>query len=133
MMSNRHRWFLPYSIVSALLLYVVASLAFPDTLNRLVLTACGAAIAGIATTNYRVLAETNEGLVLLRSSRVRQFAKEFLGRFEPGIDLEMVGSTVITSDWRVDDMQYTVTKRWEAMMRQVAMRQSGRHDDTATN
>lgn len=31
--------------------------------------------------------------------------------------MEMVGSTVITSDWRVNGTEYTLTKRWEATMR----------------
>lgn len=123
MMTSRHRWFLPYAIGSGLMLFVVASVSgIESSVNRVVLALCGAAIAGMATTNYSVLAETSDGLVLLRSSRVRQFAKSLDRRLDNNTELTMVGSTVVTSDWRVDGVIYTLTKRWEAAMRELATR-----------
>jgi len=123
MMTSRHRWFLPYAIASGLMLFVVASASGIDgSLNRVVLALCGAAIAGIATTNYSVLADTNDGLVLFRSSRIRQFAKSLDRRLGDNVELTMVGSTVVTSDWRVDGVIYTLTKRWEAAMRELAQK-----------
>jgi len=120
-MFTRHRWFVPYSVVAGLALFVVASASgITSITNRLVLAACGLAIAGMATTNYWVLAETNNGLALCRSSRVRQYAKSLVRRLPADTDLTMVGSTVITSDWRVDGVMYTLTKRWEAPMRQLS-------------
>lgn len=74
----------------------------------------------MATTNYWVLAETSTGLVLCRSSRVRQYAKSLVRRLPADTDLTMAGSTMITSDWRVDGVMYTLTKRWEASMRQLS-------------
>jgi len=125
MMSTRHRWFLPYAIAAGLALFAVASVSGIDSmLNRAVLAASGAAIAGMATTNHSVLAETNAGLVLCRSSRIRQYAKSITDRLPADTPLTMVGSTVITSDWNVDGVIYTMTKRWEASMRQLSMRPS---------
>lgn len=123
MMSTRHRWFVPYAAAAGIALFVVASVTGVESmLNRAVLTACGIALAGMATTNYSVLAETTAGLVLCRSSRVRQYAKEIRHRLAPDTPLIMVGSTVITSDWRIDGVVYTMTKRWEATMRQLSMK-----------
>ena len=120
-MFTRHRWFVPYSILAAAVLFAVASASgFASLTNRLVLAACGLAVAGLATTNYWVLAETDRGLVLLRSSRLRQYAKAVVHRLPATTDLTMVGSTVITSDWRIDGVMYTLTKRWESTMRQLA-------------
>lgn len=120
-LSTRHRWFVPYAIVAGLSLFAVASATGVESmLNRAVLAACGVAIAGMATTNYTVLAQTTSGIVLCRSSRVRQYAKQLVQRLPSSTPLSMVGSTVITSDWKVDDVIYTMTKRWEATMRQIA-------------
>lgn len=120
-MSSRHRWFVPYAIASAVALYVVASATGVESqFNQLVLALCGAALAAMATTNHTVLAETDRGLILCRSSRIRQYATAIERRLPVGTALTMVASTVITSDWRVDGIIYTLTKRWEATMRTMA-------------
>ena len=122
MLSTRHRWFLPYAVAAGLALFAVASVSGIDSmLNRVVLAGCGAAIAGMATTNHSVLAETSKGFVLCRSSRIRQHANAILGHLPADTPITMVGSTVITSDWNVDGVIYTMTKRWESTMRQLSM------------
>lgn len=121
MMFTRHRWFVPYALFSGIALFVVSTASgVGGPLNRLVLTLCGAAIAALATTNYWVLAQTEQGLVLLRSSRIRQYARKVEARLGGTDELEMVGSTVITSDWRIGETMYTLTKRWEPAMRRIA-------------
>ncbi len=128
-MFTRHRWFVPYSVAAAVVLFGVSSASGITSLtNRLVLAVCGLAIAGIATTNYWVLAETNKGLALCRSSRIRQYAKSLERRLPAGTELTMAGSTVITSDWRVDGVMYTLTKRWEATMRRLSTEAANRRD-----
>lgn len=122
MMTTRHRWFVPYAILSGAMIFLVATATGMESLlNRGVLAACGIAVAGMATTEHTVLAETDRGLVLLRSSRIRQYAKAVLRRLPADRTPTMVGSTVITSDWRVDGVIYTLTKRWEAAMREIAI------------
>lgn len=120
-MSTRHRWFVPYAIASAVVIYLVAAATgIESQFNQLVLALCGAALAGMATTEHTVLAETDRGLVLCRSSRIRQYATALVRRLPRDTPLTMVASTVITSDWRVDGIIYTLTKRWEATMRTMA-------------
>lgn len=120
-MSTRHRWFLPYALFAGLALFVVASTTGVEPLvSRIMIGGCGAAIAAIATTEQWVLAETTNGLVLCRSSRIRQYAKELVRRLPGDTALNMVGSTVINSDWNVDGTTYSMTKRWEATMRRLS-------------
>jgi hypothetical protein len=115
---NRHRWFYPYCAVAGVALFAVAIAAgVTGTINQVVLGGCGAAVAGMATTDHWILAKTGSGFVFCRSSRIRQYAKELVTRFDRTPKMEMVGSTVITSDWRIDGVEYTMTKRWEATMR----------------
>lgn len=115
---NRHRWFYPYCAGAGLLLFAIAlGLGIDGSFNRLALAGCGVAVAVMSTTNYWVLARTSSGFVLCRSSRIRQYAKELVKRLADDTTMEMVGSTVITSDWRIDGVEYTLTKRWEATMR----------------
>jgi len=126
MLTTRHRWFVPYALASGLAVGVVASLSgIEGPLNWVLFAIVGAAIAGMATTNYSVLAETSAGLVLLRSSRVRQYAKSLIRRLPDDTTLTMVGGTVISSDWEVDGVIYSMTKRWEAAMRELSMAWGG--------
>jgi len=122
MLFTRHRWFLPYSIVAAIAVFVVASATGVAGLgSRIVLGLCGLAIAGMATTNYWVLADSGNALVLCRSSRIRQYATGVVERLPRDTPLEMFGSTVITSDWKIRGVVYTTTKRWESSLREMAM------------
>ena len=71
MLWTRHRWFVPYAALSGICLFAVASATgIESTMNRAVLAGCGVAVAGIATTNSSVLAQTTTGLVMCRSSRI---------------------------------------------------------------
>lgn len=121
MLFTRHRWFWPYSLAAGLVIFGVATATgLEGGFNRLLLGACGLAIAGLATTDHWVLADTTGGLVLLRSSRVRQYARSVVRRLPDETSLDPVGSTVVTSDWRIDGRLYTLTKRWEPAMRRLA-------------
>lgn len=120
-MWDRHRLFFPYVAFAGVALFVVALVIGVATVaNQLVIGGCGAAVAAMATTQYVVLAETTNELVLCRSSRIRQHAKHIIKRLPASTPLAMAGSTVVTSDWKVDGTIYTLTKRWEATMRELA-------------
>jgi hypothetical protein len=122
MLWTRHRFFLPYCVAAGAALFAVAMASGVEGLvNQVVLAGCGVAVAGMATTNHWVLVSTNKGLVLCRSSRIRQYATAVASRLAPNTPLEMIGSTVVTSDWRLDGMIYTMTKRWEAAMRLLSI------------
>lgn len=121
MLWNRHRWFLGYALASGLAIYAVTTLSgFDGLVNRIALAGCGIALAGMSTTNYWVLARTDRGYVLCKSSRIRQFATGLVDRLGKSPRIEMVGSTVVTSDWQVDGVEYTLSKRWESTMRALA-------------
>ena len=123
-MWTRHRWFLPYALGAGILLWVVAAASDVEPLaSQIAIGAAGAAVGAVATTNYWILADTTTGLALLRSSRIRQRATAFGRHVADDETIEMVGSTVITSDWRIDDVIYTLTKRWEATMRLLSTEQ----------
>ena len=126
MMSRRHRWFVPYAIVAGIGVGIVAAVSgLEGPVNWILFGLIGGAIAGLSTTNYYVLAESDRGLLLCRSSRVRQYAKQLLHRMPRDTELTMVGSTVISSDWKIDGVIYSMTKRAEAVMRQLAMNDEG--------
>lgn len=121
MMWTRHRWFVPYvAVAAALLLGVATATGIESWFNRLVLAGCGMAVAGLATTNWWILADTSNGLALLRSSRIRQYAKQLERWLPDGVSIAMVASTVITSEWRIDKTVYTVTKRFEGSLRRLS-------------
>jgi len=124
---TRHRLFLPYAIAAAVGFFVAALVIGIEGLGpQFGLAIGGAAVATMSTTNYWVLASTNQGadgdLVLCRSSRIRQYAKQIHKRLAPDADIDMLGSTLITSDWRIEGIDYTMTKRWEATVRDLAQR-----------
>ena len=104
------------------LLAVAVAVGIEGRINQGAIGLSAAMIGAMATTNYWVLAETTTGLVLLRSSRIRQYAKQVVKHLGITPSIEMVGSTVITSDWRIDGTMYSVTKRWESPLRQLAVK-----------
>lgn len=127
MLWTRHRLFLPYAIVAGGGLFIVSLLIGVEGVGAQIgIAVAGAAVATLSTTNYWVLAsaEGPDGpdLLLCRSSRIRQFAKQIERRLGIDASIEMTGSTVITSDWRIEGINYTLTKRWEATVRDLSQR-----------
>ena len=90
--------------------------------GRIGLALAAAATAAMATTEYRVLALTSDGLVLLRSSRVRQKAGAIIGRLPASTRVEPVGSNLVITDWSVGDTVYSVMKRHQAAMVAISQR-----------
>lgn len=126
-MWSRHRWTVPYALVvlagAALFTPLVGVDDWP---TRIVIGLGAAAIAVTATTEYRVLAETATGLVVLRASRIRQVATEVLDRLDPDADFEQVGGTIIAADWEIGGRRYTVPRSSdEAMGRMAAGHRGG--------
>ena len=127
MLWTRHRLFLPYAFVGGIGMFVLALvIGVAGVGAQIGIAVAGAAVATMSTTTYWVLASTDAGpdgdLVLLRSSRIRQFAKKLDRRLGSDASIEMIGSTLITSDWRIEGIDYTLTKRWEATVRDLSHR-----------
>lgn len=120
-MWSRHRWMIPYAVFAALAVFLTSEWAgFTETPTRVALGFAAGAIAVNATTDYRVLARTSRGLVLLKSSRIRQYATEVLERLPKSTTIEVVGGTVLATDWQVGDAVYTVPKSSEQAIQRIA-------------
>lgn len=127
-MWNRHRWFMAYAmVVLAALVWLAPIAGIDDWPTRIVIALAGTAIAVNASSSYRVLAETEEGMFLLRASRIRQVATGELEQLPPKASLEPVGGTLLATDWQVGEEIYTVARSSEqAMERMAGGRQSPR-------
>jgi len=120
-MWSRHRLMIPYALVVFAVLLGVAVLAgYQSWVSRLGVGAAGAGIAAMATTNYRVLAQTSRGFVLFRASRVRQYAVEPLERWQSPPEMKPTTSYSVATDWMLDNRRYTVPKSSERAMARMA-------------
>lgn len=120
-MWSRHRLMIPYALAAFGALLVVAVLVgFEAWASRLGVGVAGAGFAAMATTNYRVLAQTSRGFVLFRASRVRQYAVEPLERWKTTPEMKPATSYSIATDWLVDNRRYTVPKSSERAMARMA-------------
>ncbi len=120
-MWHRHRWTLPFAILAAIGVAGVAALVGVGSWGSLVAVGlAAAAVAATAATEYRVLAATQRGLVLLRASRIRQVAVEVLERLPASTPVTLVGNNFVLTDWLVGDRRYTVPKSSESAMTRIA-------------
>lgn len=112
---------IPYAAIAALGVFLTSEWAgFTEIPTRVALGFAAGAIAVNATTDYRVLAQTSRGLVLLKSSRIRQHATEILERLPRTTTIEVVGGTVLATDWRIGEAVYTVPKSSELAIQRIA-------------
>lgn len=120
-MWNRHRWLIPYAtVVLAALVWLAPLAGVDDWPTRIVIGLAGMGVAVNASSNYRVLAETDEGMFLLRASRIRQVATGGAERLASNASLEPVGGTLLATDWRVGENVYTVARSSEQAMERMA-------------
>ena len=122
-MWSRHRLMLPYAIAAFAGMFVVAFVVGVEQWSgRIGLGLAGAATAAMATTEYRVLALTTNGLVLLRSSRVRQKAVAVIETLPSATVIAPETSNLVITDWSVGDAVYSVMKRHQASMVAISQR-----------
>ena len=120
-MWTRHRWMVPYALIAAAAVFLTSEWAgFDEVTTRAALGFAAAAVAVNATTDYRVLALTTKGLVMLKGSRIRQTAIGVLSRLPSATKIEPVGGTVLATDWRVGDVIFTVPKSSERAIELIA-------------
>ncbi len=120
-MWHRHRWTLPFALLAAVAVAVVAVLAGVRSAGSVVAVGlAAAAVAATAATEYRVLAATGRGLVLLRASRIRQVAVEVLERLPASTPVTLVSNNVVLTDWMVGDRRYTVPRSSHSAMTRIA-------------
>ncbi len=114
---------LPFGIASFLGLAMVADwVGWDDWPTRIVIGLAGAALAVAASTDYKVVALTSAGVVLLQASRIRQAATGMLERLPPDVAIEPAGGTVLAADWEVAGLVYTVPRSSEQAINRIAAR-----------
>lgn len=119
----RHRSALLYAVGAFVALVVVAALAgFDQWPSRIGIGIAGAAVATSATTDYRVLAHTDRGLVLLVGGRVRQIARRVIRDLPADAEIEIVRDTMLTTDWTIDGIEYTVPKSSQRAVERMSAR-----------
>lgn len=104
------------------LVLVGMAVGFDEWPSRIGLGIAGGAVAMSATTEYRVLAHTDEGLVLLAGGRVRQVARRIIRVLPPDSRVEIVRDTMLTTDWTIGDTEYTVPKSSQRSIERIAAR-----------
>ena len=122
-MWSRHRLIVPYVAGAFIALFALAFvIGVTQWGGRVGLGFAGGAVAAMAATEYRVLVLTSEGLVLLRSSKVRQKATELIERLGRSTKVEAVGSNLVITDWSVGGRVYSVMKRHQNSMVSISQR-----------
>jgi len=120
-MWTRHRWMVPYGAVAFAAVVMFAPIAAIDEWpTRIAIGFAAAGVAVMATTEYRIVAQTNHGLVLMRASKIRQVATVFEEELPADTELAPVGGTLLAADWQVGDQRYTVTRSSEQAMQRMA-------------
>ena len=90
----------------------------------LVAAATAAATAGL-TREYRVLAMTDEGFVIMRGSTIRLRATEVLERLPLDVRFRRAGGSLLTAEWQIAERTYTVRREWQKAMERMAAAASG--------
>lgn len=118
---SRHRWIVPFATVVFAIIALAAPIAgIENWPTRVVLGLAGVGVAFMATTDYRVVAETSSGLVVLRASRIRQVAIAPEENLAPDTVLEPVGGTILATDWQVGQHVFTVPRGSQQAMERMA-------------
>ena len=122
-MWRRHRLMFPFGIVSFLGMVVVAEWAgWDEWATRIIIGLAAVAVAVAASTDYKVVAQTTDGLFLLQASRIRQVATRMLEKLPSDVAIEPVGGTVLAADWEVGGSVYTVPRSSEQAISRIAGR-----------
>lgn len=122
-MWSRHRLMVPYVIAAFVAMFALAFLiGINQWGGRIGLGFAGGAVAAMAATEYRVLVLTSEGLILLRSSKIRQKATGLIERLGRSTKIEAVGSNLVITDWSVGGRVYSVMKRHQNSMVSISER-----------
>ncbi len=122
-MWRRHRLMMPFVVGTFIGTVLVAGwVGWDDWPTRIAVGLAAAAVAVAASTDYRVLALTSGGLVLLEASRIRQAATGMLELLAPTVTIERVGGTVLAADWEVAGLVYTVSRSSEGAVARISAR-----------
>ncbi len=120
---RRHRLFVPFAVAAAAIGGGGAVLAgFTSAASIVAVALAAVAVAASAVTDYRVLAATDDGLVLMKAGRVRQVATSLIARLPASTTVERVANNLVISEWRVGPERFSVLRRYESTMAAIAAR-----------
>ena len=120
-MWARHRWMMPFAGAAFAAVALLAPIAgINEGGTRIALGLAAAGVAVMASTEYRVVAQTDGGIVLLEASKIRQVATDLRLRLEKDDPFQSVGGTVLAADWQVGEYRYTVPRSSEQAMQRMA-------------
>ena len=120
-MWRRHHLAIPFCAGSFMLGFVVAALVDIQPISSQVAVGlAGLAVAAMATTDQRILVQTDDELVMLRSSRIRQYARAVVGPVPDDASIEVVSDNLVISDWMIGDQRFSMMKRAQRSMTHIA-------------
>lgn len=118
---TRHRWTVPFSASVFVGIVVLAPIGgVIDWPARIALGLAGVAVAVLATTDYRVVAQTENGFAIFEASRIRQVAKALEKPLGGDPVIEPIGGTIIYTDWRIGEASYTAPRSSQKAMERMA-------------
>lgn len=124
-MWTRHKWMVPYSSAVFGAVVLLAPIAgIEDWPTRIVFGLAGGAVAVMATTEYWVVAQTDDGFATLEASKIRQVARRLHSHLPRDVELAPVGGTILAADWQVGERRYTVPRSSEQAMQRMAATRS---------
>lgn len=116
-MWRRHRLAMWFCGGSFLVMFVVAGFAGIEPVSSQVAVGlAGLAVAGMSTTEQRILVQTDDDLLMLVSSRVRQYAKSIESVVPPDAEIAVVSDNLVISDWMIGDQRFSMMKRSQQAM-----------------
>jgi len=126
-MWRRHPLAIPFCAGAFVVGFVVAALVDIQPLSSQVAVGlAGLAVAAMATTDQRILVQTDADLVMVLSSKIRQYAKAIIGSIPGDAVIEVVSDNLVISDWMIGDQRFSMMKRSQrAMTHIVAARRDG--------
>jgi len=126
----RRPWSYVYgSAIFAALLTGAVLAGFDTWTSRFGLAAIGASIAVVATTDYRILALTTDDLVMCRAGRLRQVARSIIDRPPMATEMFPIGGTMLTAEWKIGKVTYTVTKSSQQSLARISASASRNCED----
>ncbi len=118
---KRHKWMVPYAAtVFAAVTLLTPIGGIEDWPTRVAIGAAAVAVAVTATTDYSVVAQTDDGLALFKASKIRQVATELRERLPGDVEVTPVGGTLLATDWQVGERVFTVPRSSEQAMSRMA-------------
>ncbi len=122
---RRHKWMVPYSATVFAAVTLLAPIGgIEDWPTRIAIGAAVVAVAVTATTDYSVVAQTDDGFVVLKASKIRQVATGLQDRLPKDFELAPVGGTLLATDWQVGQRVYTVPRSSDQAMNRMAAARS---------